>query len=204
MSDVREPYPTRAREAEAARLGMMLFLASEIMLFGAIFGAASVLFMRHMAEVGAASARLNLWLGAANTVILLTSSLLVAIGVAARAARPRVTAITFAAAALLGIAFLGVKAFEYATDYREGLMPGTAGAQFASGSQFLFMSLYFIATGLHALHLTVGVLLLLGIALRLRMRTPPTASSVENVGLYWHLVDAIWVFLYPVLYLTRT
>jgi cytochrome c oxidase subunit 3 len=204
VSDARhEPYPTLARQHEADRLGMMLFLASETMLFGALFGAALVLILRHPAEMAAASARLNLWAGAVNTAILLTSTLLVAIAVEAGEGRPRRIAGCFAAAAALGVAFLGVKAWEYASEYREGLMPGTAAAQFDSGPQRLFMDFYFTATGLHALHLTVGIALLAGMAWRQRGDSPPTRQAIDNAGLYWHLVDVIWVFLYPVLYLTR-
>lgn len=198
----RDPWPSLARQREADRLGMMVFLASETMLFGALFGAAFVLFLTHRPEIAAASARLNLWLGAANTAILLTSSLLVAVGVEL-GERPRLTALAFAGAILLGLAFLGLKGIEYASDWREGLMPATPQAHFASGPHFLFMSLYFIATGLHALHLVVGLALLGGIAIRLRWFAAPTLSAIENAGLYWHLVDLIWVFLYPVLYLTR-
>ena len=199
----REPYPAIGRQREADRLGMMLFLASETMLFGALSAASVVLFLGHPGDVAAASTRLNMWLGAANTAILLTSSLLVAIGVEAAERRPRRTAGCFAAAAALGMAFLGVKAIEYGDEYRAGLMPGTAPAHFASGTQQLFMNLYFTATGLHAVHLAVGIALLAGIALRQRSRMPATLPAVHNAGLYWHLVDVVWVFLYPGLYLTR-
>ena len=197
-----EPYPTLERQRETDQLGMMLFLGSEIMLFGALFAAAFGLFLRHTPDVEAASGRLNLWLGGANTIILLTSSLFVALGAEARGRRPRRLVACFVAAALLGILFLAVKALEYAREYDEGLMPGTAHAHFASGPQQLFMNLYFAATGLHAVHLTLGVVLLLVLALRERWR-PATAAAIENAALYWHLVDVIWIFLYPVLYLTR-
>jgi cytochrome c oxidase subunit 3 len=203
MTAAREPWPSLDRQREADRFGMMVFLASEIMLFGALFGVANALMMLHRPEVEGASRRLDLWIGGINTAILLTSSLLVAIGVEARRTRPRRTALTFLGAALLGLAFLGVKAFEYAKDYHEGLMPGTAIAHFASGPERLFIDLYFIATGLHGLHVTIGVVLLGGIAWRARSSRPPTGVAIENVGLYWHLVDVIWVFLYPVLYLMR-
>jgi len=197
-----EPYPTLERQRETDQLGMMLFLGSEIMLFGALFAAAFGLFLRHTPDVEAASGRLNLWLGGANTIILLTSSLFVALGAEARGPRPRCLVACFLAAALLGVLFLAIKALEYAGEYDEGLMPGTAHAHFESGPQHLFMNLYFAATGLHAIHLTVGVVLLLFLALRQRRR-PATSAAIENAVLYWHLVDVVWIFLYPVLYLTR-
>lgn len=203
MTARHEPFPTIERQREADTLGMMVFLASEMMLFGVLFGAALALFIQHPVDVAAVSKRLDLWLGGANTALLLTSSLFVAIGVEARERAPRRTAGWFAAAALLGIVFLAIKGFEYAKDYADGLMPGTARAHFESGTHRLFMDLYFIATGLHALHLTVGVLLIGGLAARQRSKHPATSSAISNAGLYWHLVDVIWVFLYPVLYLTR-
>ena len=197
------PFPSIARKSEADRLGMMLFLASETMLFGALICVSFVLFLRHPAEVAATSARLHMWLGTANTAILLTSSLLVAIGVEAAERRPRRTSACFAAAALLGAIFLAVKAIEYVAEYHEGLMPQTSPAHFASGPQQLFMDLYFTTTGLHALHLAVGIALLAALAIRQRAAMPSVPATIINAGLYWHLVDVIWVFLFPVLYLTR-
>lgn len=200
----REPYPALDRQHEADRLGMMVFLATELMLFGALFGAAFVIFLRHPADVATASGRLDLWLGAANTAVLLTSSLLVAIGVEANARHPRRTAAAFLGAAALGAGFLAIKATEYAQEYSEGLMPSTARAHFDSGAQQLFMDFYFTATGLHAIHVTVGVLLLAALGLRQRSANPATPSAIENAGLYWHIVDVVWVFLFPVLYLWRS
>jgi cytochrome c oxidase subunit III len=201
--ELREPYPTLDRQHEAGRFGMMIFLASELMLFGALFAAAFVLFMRHPKEFADASGRLDLWLGTANTAVLLTSSLLVAVGGEARAHRPRRTAATFLAGAALGLAFLGIKATEYAREYAEGLMPNTDRAHFDSGAHRLFMDFYFTATGLHALHVSVGIVLLAILAVRQRSDRPASAMAIDNAGLYWHLVDVIWIFLFPVLYLMR-
>lgn len=187
------------RQRDTDRLGMLVFLASETMLFGALLSVALALQLRHPAEVAAASARLNLWLGGANTAILLTSSLVVAIGVTVK----RRTAACFATAALLGAAFLAIKGIEYRDEWREGLMPGTTTAHFATPAQALFMRLYMIATLLHALHLVIGIALLGFLAWRLRGKKPPSPVMVSNAGLYWHLVDVVWVFLYPLLYLSR-
>lgn len=188
-------------------LGMYLFLASELMLFGALAAAALFLRMAHPDEIVAASTKLHLWIGAANTLILLTSSMAVALAVElARRERAKQVATCVAAAVLLGGLFLVLKGFEYHAEYTEGLLPGFGANRFAGPAEHLFMNLYLIATALHALHLAVGMLLLGTIAWRLRgrgMKLPGSLSFVENSGLYWHLVDVIWVFLYPLLYLVR-
>jgi cytochrome c oxidase subunit 3 len=200
-----EPFPDIARQREADRLGMAVFLASEAMLFGAVIMGLLALRTWEASAFAATSERLLLWAGAANTAILLTSSLFVAIGVEARAvSRHGLAAAPFAAAALLGLAFLGIKGFEYCAEYGEGLMPGAGSKQdFGSAGARMFMDGYFVATGLHAVHVAVGVALLGGSSWRLRADRPPSRVATENVGLYWHLVDIVWVFLFPILYLSR-
>jgi cytochrome c oxidase subunit 3 len=198
---VDQPYSTAPQQREAATMGMFVFLGSEIMLFGGLFAAALALRLAHSREIVEASKHLHVWIGAINTAVLLTSSALVALGVeAARARKARPAALLLAGAALLGVAFLGIKAYEYASEYAEGLLPGDG------GPTRLFMDLYLISTGLHAVHVTVGVLLLAGVATALQRRwlgLPRRPIVVETAGLFWHLVDAIWVFLYPALYLIR-
>jgi cytochrome c oxidase subunit 3 len=189
-------------------LGMHIFLASEVMLFGGLFAVAFALRLAHPDEYVAASRRLHLWIGAANTALLLTSSLAVAAAaVWAGEGRRRRTAASLAGAAALGLAFLAVKAVEYSLEAAEGLLPGFADPpRFDGPVERLFMDLYLVATGLHAVHLTVGIALLGTIAWRATrgsLALPRRAATVEAAGLYWHLVDVIWVFLYPVLYLAR-
>jgi len=201
-----EPFPDTARGRDAgrtaSRLGMLVFLAGEVMLFGGLFGAALALRLAHPSDYAAAAHRLNLWLGTANTATLLTSSLCAALAVAAaRAGHPRRVAQALGGAALLGTAFLVVKAAEWVGEYRAGLMPGTAVARFASPPQHLFMNAYFIATGLHAIHVAIGIALLVIAAASRAARADRHAGLVGNVALYWHLVDVVWVFLYPTLYL---
>ena len=200
-----EPFADLARQREADRLGMALFLASEAMLFGALVMGLLALRTWDSAAFAATSGRLSLLAGAANTALLLTSSLLVAIGAEARAAdKPRSAALLFSLAALLGLAFLVVKGIEYRSEYLGGLMPGVGLKQdFPSPGARMFMDSYFIATGLHALHVLIGVAMLGGCAWRLRGADPPALVTVENIGLYWHLVDIVWVFLFPILYLSR-
>lgn len=200
-----EPFNDITRQREADRLGMAVFLASEAMLFGALVMGLLALRTWEAAAFAATSERLSLLAGSANTTILLTSSLIVALGVEARAAqRTRPAAVLFGAAALLGLAFLAVKGVEYRREYLEGLMPGLGPRQdFASPGARMFMDGYFIATALHALHVLVGVAMLAGCGWRLRGDDPPATTTIENIGLYWHLVDIVWVFLFPILYLSR-
>jgi cytochrome c oxidase subunit 3 len=203
-----EPFAEPDQRRRADTLGMFVFLASEVMLFGGLFAALAVDRVRHPRAAIEAAGRLNIWLGTANTAVLLTSSLLVALAaVAARRGRPRAVAWLFAAAAALGVGFLVIKGFEYRLEYMEGLMPDLGPpSPFGARPPSLFIALYFISTALHGLHVSVGVVLLGGTAVaagRRRLDLPRQAATVDLVGLYWHLVDAIWVFLFPVLYLAR-
>jgi len=198
-----EPFARRDQQREADFLGMYLFLASEVMLFGAIF---ALLFADRILHPGAAeqaAVRLKMWIGAANTAVLLTSSLFVALAAAtAKAGRKRAVTGWLVAAVVLGLVFLALKGFEYHEDFAEGVRP-VIGRAVASS---LFINLYFTATVLHAVHLTVGMGLLSWVAARVagaRTRVPNQAIVVEMSGLYWHFVDVVWVFLFPLLYLPR-
>jgi cytochrome c oxidase subunit 3 len=153
-----------------------------------------------------AARHFKLWLGAANTAVLLTSSLCVALAVEdARSRLRRRAAAWFALAALLGLVFLGVKGTEYFLEYREGLMPHLGPpSPLRPGPVDLFVDLYFVSTGLHAVHLLIGVGAVATVAAAYAWRrSPPPAVVAEMTGLYWHLVDVVWVFLFPVLYLAR-
>jgi cytochrome c oxidase subunit 3 len=198
-----EPYARRDQQREADFLGMYLFLASEIMLFGGIIALLFADRFRHPGAAEQAAARLNIWIGTANTAILLTSSLFVALAVvAARAGRAKATASWLIAAAILGLAFLGLKGVEYTEDFAEGVRPVLGRAQPGA----LFINLYFTATVLHAVHLTIGVGLLAWAGVRSglgRVKLPGQSIVVEMTGLYWHFVDVVWVFLFPFLYLPR-
>ncbi|MEN2976510.1 cytochrome c oxidase subunit 3 (plasmid) [Tistrella bauzanensis] len=206
--DLHDPYGRPRQQHSADMMGMFVFLASEIMLFGGLFAVIFVMRRLHPAEVVAASMRLHLWIGGLNTLVLLTSSLMVALAVhAARARRRQAAAGWSATAALLGIVFLAIKAYEYSIEAADGLLPAVSvPTRFSGPVEHLFMNAYLIATGLHAVHVTIGVLLLAWMALRLRrgmLPLPGRIVTVEVTALYWHLVDVIWVFLYPVLYLAR-
>jgi cytochrome c oxidase subunit 3 len=198
-----EPYARREQQREADFLGMYLFLASEIMLFGAVIALLLADRFLHPGAAEQAAVRLKIWIGTANTAVLLTSSLFVALAVtAARAGRRKAVTGWLIAAIALGLMFLGFKGFEYAEDFAEGVRP-VIGRAVASS---LFINLYFTATVLHAIHLTVGIVLLGWVAARVakaRTRVPNQSIVVEMTGLYWHFVDVVWVFLFPLLYLPR-
>jgi cytochrome c oxidase subunit 3 len=198
-----KPFADRAQQREADFLGMYLFLASEAMLFGGIVALLFADRFRHPGAAEQAAARLKLWIGTANTAILLTSSLFVALAVvASRAGKARAVIGWFGAAGLLGLTFLGLKGYEYAQDFAEGVTPVLGRA--VPGA--LFINLYFTATVLHAIHLTVGIGLMAWAALRVRsarVKLPNQAIVIEMTGLYWHFVDVVWIFLFPFLYLPR-
>lgn len=199
---LHEPFHQPARQREADRLGMIVFLASEAMLFGGLFAAAMALRLLHPVEYVGASGHLKLWLGTANTAILLTSSLMAAVAVeAGRSGSPRLAGWALASAIILALLFLGIKGYEYLGEYREGLVPGLANAHFGTRTQQLFMNFYFVSTGLHGVHVMVGIGLLGVSALSRAAREDRAAVLIGNAALYWHLVDIIWLFLYPTLYL---
>lgn len=185
-----------------AALAMWAFLAGEVLMFGGLFMALAVCRWLNPDGWLASSAHLHLWLGTANTALLLTSSLTMALAVgAARRGRDRDTALLLGATAALGLAFLGVKGTEYWLEYRDGLLSFAAQpyALAAPGAR-LFFQLYLLATGLHALHLALGCLGGGGLAL-LAAQRGAGGTATEMMGLYWHFVDVVWVFLFPIFYL---
>jgi cytochrome c oxidase subunit 3 len=194
------------QQVVAARLGMWVFLGSETLLFAALFG----LYAAYRAEYGAAfeegMRHMEHELGAVNTLILLTSSLFAALAVEAleRGGR-RVTLGLTAATVGLGVAFLTVKGIEYAAHIRDGMVPNGHGAFFLEHRDRglpVFVTLYYLMTGLHALHVTAGLVILLWLG-RSVMRgtiTETRAHPFELGVLYWHLVDTLWVFLWPMFY----
>jgi cytochrome c oxidase subunit 3 len=148
---------------------------------------------------------MHLWLGGINTAVLLTSSALVALMVeAVRAGSARLAKWLLVGAIALGLAFLAIKFTEYGLEYRDGVVPHLSQRNLRGGPDELFMDLYFAATGLHALHVTAGLLLLGSLIWPFgAARRDTSAVFAGNAALYWHLVDVIWVFLYPTLYLAR-
>ncbi len=200
------PYPSEAVQRGADLLGMWLFLATEVMMFGAVIMALTVYRVIHAADMRAAAGHLHLGMGAANTALLLASSCVIALAVsAASAGRRREVLWELVGATLLGMAFLGIKMVEWFLDYRDGLMPGVSPHFILTQpAGRLFFDLYFLATGLHAVHLAIGIVLAGGLAVRVGrggLHLPERSAVVEIVGLYWQFVDIVWIFLFPILYL---
>ena len=197
---LRPPEP-----AERDVLGMWLFLATEALFFGVLFFAYALARIHFGAAFPAASRHTNVLLGTANTAVLLTSSFTMALAARATAlADTRAARRLLLATAALGMVFLLVKGGEYVLDFREHLVPGASFAfngALARGAAYFF-GFYFVSTGLHAVHLVIGIVLVLAMAIRLGHHGARAhASAVEVTGLYWHFVDIVWVFLYPSLYL---
>jgi cytochrome c oxidase subunit III len=195
--------PQRRRDMQ---FGMWVFLTTETLFFGVLFFCYLVMRLAHPAAFAAASRHTDVVLGTVNTAVLLTSSLTMALAVeAATIGRARLASRCLVATAALGIAFLAIKGVEYRHEYLERLFPGPhfqfAGPD-ATGAQAFFW-IYFVTTGLHALHLAIGIGVAGFMAWRLARRSfaAQSAASIDNAGLYWHFVDIVWIFLYPALYL---
>ena len=195
------------QQHEAASLGMWIFLVTEVMFFGGAFTAYAAYRAAYPEAFQAASNHLDLTLGTLNTGVLLLSSLTVALGVhAAEGGRRRALAGFLLATIFLGTVFLGIKGLEYVHKYEENLVPATAAFSFEEADPRhaeVFFGLYFTMTGLHALHMLIG-LAVLGVLTAQAWRGAYDEAyyfPVETTGLYWHFVDIVWVFLYPLLYL---
>jgi cytochrome c oxidase subunit 3 len=197
------------QQYDSCVLGMWVFLVSEVMFFGGLFTAYMVYRALFPEAFAHGSRELDVTLGTFNTFVLLTSSLTMALAVrAAHLGRSRQVAGMLLATIALGVTFLGVKFFEYAHKYHEGLAP-LLNLPFKyegddAGPFRLFLGLYFGMTGVHALHMIIGVVILgLFVPPAWRGRYGPggNALPVEIVGLYWHFVDIVWIFLFPLLYL---
>lgn len=195
------------RERQADRLGMWVFIASEALLFGALILTYLIARLHHGPAFAAGTRELSFWLGSVNTAVLLTSSLMMALADScADEAHRRACRLLLLATALLGVLFIGIKFFEYWQEAGKGLVPFLdlpflfKGADRNGGA--LFFGFYFIMTGLHALHLLGGIALVAMIAARWRL-TPLAVQQrrIAATALYWHFVDVVWVFLYPLLYL---
>jgi cytochrome c oxidase subunit 3 len=209
------------QQHEANTLGMWMFLATEVMFFGGLFTAYAICRWLYQDAFQAASERLIVWLGAVNTAVLICSSLTMALALYSARIGNRKGLIGFLAGTMfLGSVFLGIKAVEYDIDYQENLIPGFgfdfnkghegAPATSAESAEIarhaeLFFVFYFVMTLLHALHMVVGLgVLLVLLILSIRGRYGAEYfTPIEVAGLYWHFVDIIWVFLFPLLYLIR-
>jgi cytochrome c oxidase subunit 3 len=199
-------YAELRQQHDAAQLGMWTFLATEVLFFGGLILAYCVYRTGDPEGFVQAARHTKIVIGTANTAVLLTSSFLVAWAVtAARLRQGKSAAVLLWAAAALGAAFLALKLVEYRMEYGEHLVPGLnfAIAGPNASAVYLFFSFYFVATGLHALHVAIGIIVLILIgwqAHRLRY-SERYHAPITVAGLYWHFVDVIWIFLFALIYL---
>ena len=203
---VAPQYDTLEQQHESNTFGMWVFLANEITFFGGMFAAYMVYRFLYPEVWAASSHHLDQLLGTINTAVLLTSSFTMALGVHyAHIGKQKNVFWMLVLTFLLSCAFLVIKAVEWTTDYHEGLIPGrtfTYDGPYAKQTQ-LFFCLYFIMTGLHGLHVLIGMGLMIWLMIGCLKGSfePPRYQKVEMTGLYWHFVDLVWIFLYPLFYL---
>jgi len=201
-------YDSIERQHATARLAMWIFLGSELLLFAGLFALYAAYRFAYAEDFRAAASHANLVVGTANTYILLTSSLTVALAIhATRSGHRGRTVLLLGLTIALGLTFDVLKAIEYAGHLSEGIAPGQyyAYAALPAHGVVLYFTLYYVLTGLHALHVTGGICVLVWLALRARRGdfTRDSYLALELGGLYWHLVDLVWIFLWPLLYLIR-
>jgi cytochrome c oxidase subunit 3 len=200
-------YADLPQQGDTAQLGMWVFITTETLFFGALLFTYFLYRMTYPHEFAAAAKDAVLWCGSVNIGLIMTSSLTMVLAINSAAdGRRRALVYWLVATAFLGLCFLGVKGYEYCLDYNDNVVPavnfvikpgeGPAGE--------LFWVFYFVATGLHAIHMTIGIGLILYMLLwRVRRGeiTPAYYAPLEVVGLYWSFVDTVWIFLFPSIYL---
>ena len=196
--------PAIHRDYQGAKIGMWIFLFTEIILFGGLFILYSAYRAKYPQDFHNGGQHLDFRIGVGNTFILLTSSLTIALSITAlQKGKKGLCLLLMAVTILMGAAFLGNKYVEWSHEIHEGIYPNSPELLQHPPGEILFYGLYFTMTGLHGLHVIAGMLFLaivLGLVAGGRVR-PDDHILLENGGLYWHLVDVIWIFLLPLFYL---
>jgi cytochrome c oxidase subunit 3 len=196
--------PEIHRDDLASKTGMWFFLFTEMLLFGGLFIVYSVYRFRNQEAFHLAAHELNVAIGTINTIILLISSTTIAMSITAIQKKDKKLALIFLISTIvLGLAFLVNKYFEWGEHLKEHIYPGSAILALRGQGDVLFYGLYFFMTGLHALHIIIG-LIFIGVITSMIWRDKINSGNfvlLENSGLYWHLVDLIWIFLFPLFYL---
>lgn len=192
------------KDPMGARMGMWIFLFTELLLFGGLFFAYSVYRYLHHTDFHQAAMQMNTFLGTLNTIILLTSSMTMALSIAAMQRGKKILSIVMQLVTiLLGAQFLVNKYFEWSAEFARGNYPGSPTLIAKGSGQTLYYGLYYTMVGLHGLHVIVGmtvITFMLVFTIRGTINKDDY-TKLENAGLYWHLVDIIWIFLYPLFYL---
>lgn len=192
------------RDDEASKMAMWLFLFTELLLFGGMFLLYGAYRFQYADGFKAAAADMNSFIGAVNTIILLTSSLSVALSIAALQRNQKKLSLAMLWFTLLcGLGFLVNKYFEWSHEIHNGIYPGGPGLENLSNGEIIYFGLYYMMTGLHGLHVIVGMVFLAVMIAFIQkdILTGTNFQKLENAGLYWHLVDVIWIFLFPLFYL---
>lgn len=206
-TELATPFVSVRQREHAAVLGMWVFLAQELLFFGGLFLVYAVMRSAYGGTFAAAHRALDVTVGTINTGVLLVSSYSAAMAVwAARRARMRLHTGMMLGTAALGAVFLAIKSFEYAEKFHEGFFPGAFYAgEGLPGRPDIFFGIYFAMTGLHALHVLIGVVLFAWYALPNHWRRDRESiqNSTHNLALYWHFVDLVWIYLFPLMYLIR-
>jgi cytochrome c oxidase subunit III len=205
-TQLEEQYDDPVQQREAATLGMWLFLSTEILFFGVLFASYTICRVLYPGGFAVASRRTDMLLGTIETAVLLTSSALIALGVRAiKLGQRTATCGLLLGTAALGVSFLVMHGFEYYHEYTEHLVPGIDFDQHGvyARSTELFFCLYYFITGFHSLHVLIGVIVIavLGIRAARGAFGPRRFTTLELAALYWHLVDIVWIFVYPLIYL---
>ena len=192
------------RDDVGSRMGMWLFLFTELILFGGMFLLYSVYRFEYADQFHIAAKELNTIMGAFNTAVLLTSSMTMALSIVAIQRDQKVLSLFLQMITIfLALFFLVNKYFEWTAKFHHGIYPGSEELLSKSSGEILFFGLYYVMTGLHGIHVIVGMFLIAVMARMTRNGTITRDNYVrlENAGLYWHLVDIIWIFLFPLFYL---
>jgi len=187
-----------------AKLGMWLFLFTELLLFGGLFILYSVYLARYPHEFTEAGRELNVTFGAINTVVLLTSSLFAAMAVTAvKRGERRATLALLSGTLCCAAVFLIIKYFEWSAKIHHGIYPGSPRLVAGAPGESVFFGLYYLTTGLHGVHVVIGGAVLAWIGARVKSGSLNQGNNValENGTLYWHLVDLVWIFIFPLYYL---
>jgi cytochrome c oxidase subunit III len=204
--EVEEQFSSARQQFETSELGMWVFLLTELLLFSTLFVSALIIRVLHPAAVTAVALHLKMWIGGLNTAVLITSSFSMSAAIAlSRLGDQRRMVKYMHVTAALGVAFLALKGYEYWRDYVEYMTPFLPWRPFVLAgdpASRLFVNLYYTITSLHAVHLTIGIGLLLVMA---HMATQPgflsrRSNRIAITGLYWHFIDLIWIIVYPTLY----
>jgi cytochrome c oxidase subunit 3 len=199
-------FSSLERQVDASRLGMWLFLSTEVLLFTGLFVAYAVYRYSFPTAWAQASRHSETWAGTTNTFVLITSSLTVALAIHyVRIDKPKIACVLLAATIFFALVFMGIKTIEYTNHFHEGALPGKfyRMREVVLPGVEMYWALYFLMTGLHGLHVLIGMTVIAFILVRTARGYYNSGyyTGIELAGLYWHLVDLIWIFLFPLLYL---